>query len=150
MNKKSFTLVELLVVIAIISILAAGLLVGLGTARKKARDARRIADLRNVQNALEAYYAQNNQYPSATDWDGLESALRNAGITSQLPDDPLGGDHHYDYTDCDDQQRYVLHAQLEDPGNCPPNYSAPTTTNCSDSSISCDCESDGDFCISFR
>ena len=149
MNKKSFTLVELLVVIAIISILAAGLLVGLGTARKKARDARRIADLRNVQNALEAYYAQNNQYPAATDWNGLESALRNAGITSQLPDDPLST-QEYDYTDCDSQQRYILRAKLEDPThNCPPNYSAPTTTNCRDASF--DCPADCSWvCISFR
>lgn len=149
MNKKSFTLVELLVVIAIIAILATGLLVGLGTARKKARDARRIADLRNVQNALEAYYAQNNKYPQATDWESLESELKSAGITSQLPNDPLTG-QEYDYTDCDGQQRYILYAKLEDSKNCPANYSAPTTTGCSDTSISCDCENDGDFCISFR
>ena len=74
MSKKAFTLVELLVVVAIIAILASALLVGLGGARQKARDARRIADLRNVQSALEVYYARNNQYPAATDWSGLETA----------------------------------------------------------------------------
>ncbi|HDM31757.1 MAG TPA: type II secretion system protein [bacterium] len=150
MNKKSFTLVELLVVIAIIGILATGLLVGLGTARKKARDARRIADLRSVQSSLEAYYAQNNEYPAATSWEDLEDALKNAGIiTSQLPNDPLKG-WSYDYTDCDGKQRYIIRAQLEDPThNCPPNYSPPDTSGCSDPNF--DCPADCSWvCISFK
>ena len=150
MNKKSFTLVELLVVIAIISILAAGLLVGLGKARVKARDARRIADLRNVQSALEVYYAQNGAYPSSTSWSDLETALKNAGIISRLPRDPLEGHTQYDYTDCNNQQSYILYAKLEDSKNCPLNYSAPTTTNCSDTKISCDCKKDGNLCITIR
>ncbi len=149
MNKKSFTLVELLVVVAIISILAAGLLVGLGTARKKARDARRLADLRNVQSALEAYYAQNNEYPAATSWDDLEDALSNAGITSQLPNDPLKG-WSYDYTDCDSKQRYIIRAKLEDPThNCPPNYTPPSTAGCSDASFTCPADCSW-VCITFK
>jgi len=149
MSKKSFTLVELMVVVAIISILAAGLLVGLGGARKKARDSRRISDLRNVQAALEVYYSQNNKYPSATDWPSLQTALKNAGVTSRLPDDPISG-QHYDYTDCDSQQRYIIRAKLEDPThNCPPNYSPPDTTGCSDSSFSCPADCSW-VCISFK
>ena len=149
MSKKSFTLVELMVVVAIISILAAGLLVGLGGARKKARDSRRISDLRNVQAALEVYYSQNNKYPSATDWPSLEGKLKSAGITSRLPDDPISG-QHYDYTDCDSQQRYIIRAQLEDPThNCPPNYSPPDTAGCSDATFSCPADCSW-VCISFK
>lgn len=67
-NSKSkqggFTLIELLVVIAIIGILASVVLVSLNTARQKARDARRVADMRTIQLALSMYYDSNNKYPS--------------------------------------------------------------------------------------
>ncbi|MEK7078243.1 MAG: type II secretion system protein [Patescibacteria group bacterium] len=66
-NKKfssGFTLVELLVVIAIIGILASVVLVSLNSARGKARDARRIADLHQVTLALENYNDTNRNYPA--------------------------------------------------------------------------------------
>ena len=52
---RGFTLIELLVVIAIIGLLASIVLVSLSSARRKARDSRRIGDLRQVQLALELY-----------------------------------------------------------------------------------------------
>jgi prepilin-type N-terminal cleavage/methylation domain-containing protein len=67
MNRKSkgFTLIELLVVIAIIGILSAVVLVSLNSARAKSRDARRLADVRQIMTALELYYNDNNVYPAA-------------------------------------------------------------------------------------
>ena len=61
---RGFTLIELLVVIAIIGLLASIVLVSLSTARKKARDSRRVGDLRQVQLALELYADDNSgSYP---------------------------------------------------------------------------------------
>ena len=58
-NKKGFTLIELLVVIAIIGLLATIAVVALNSARTSSRDAKRIADVRQVQTGLELYY---NEY----------------------------------------------------------------------------------------
>ena len=66
-RQGGFTLIELLVVIAIIAVLAAVVLVALGNARTRARDARRVSDLNNVSLALEVYLDTTNSatYPAA-------------------------------------------------------------------------------------
>ena len=58
-------MIELLVVIAIIGLLAAIVLVSLNSARAKARDVKRAADLKNLTTALEMYYDKYNAYPVA-------------------------------------------------------------------------------------
>lgn len=62
--KRGFTLIELLVVIAVIGMLASIVLVSLGPARGKARDARRLSDLKQIQLALELYYDKYESYPN--------------------------------------------------------------------------------------
>ena len=71
-NPTGFTLIELLVVIAIIGVLATVVLVSVNSARKKSRDARRVADMRQIRIALEGFYDDHGYYPQAacgTGWD---------------------------------------------------------------------------------
>ncbi len=63
MNKKGFTLIELLVVVAIIAVLAAISVVALNNARARARDSKRLADIKQIQTALELYFLDNDEYP---------------------------------------------------------------------------------------
>jgi uncharacterized protein (TIGR02145 family)/prepilin-type N-terminal cleavage/methylation domain-containing protein len=63
-KKQAFTLIELLVVIAIIGILSTLAVVALQNARKNARDAKRIADIKQIQTALELYYNDVGEYPA--------------------------------------------------------------------------------------
>jgi type II secretion system protein G len=96
MNRsKGFTLIELLVVIAIIGLLASIILASLNTAREKGRDARRIADVKEIQLALELYYDANSTYPPVTvtlsatpSAQNIPSAQLVPTYISTLPQDP--------------------------------------------------------------
>ncbi|MEK7465163.1 MAG: type II secretion system protein [Patescibacteria group bacterium] len=76
-QNKGFTLIEMLIVVAIIGLLASVVVLGLGGARERSRDAKRAADIKQIQNGLEAAYINPAGYPTDS------SAI--AGVTMQGP-----------------------------------------------------------------
>lgn len=87
---RGFTLVELLVVIAIIGVLATLLLLQLNTARQKARDARRVADVNQVRSAMELFFDDTGTYPTSTNLGTFTySGKTLSDYLSKVPDDPL-------------------------------------------------------------
>lgn len=121
-SKKAYTLIEMLMVVAIIGVLASSILIGLGSARSKARDARRITDLKSTQTALELYYSKYGVYPSKTpgndeiwSWEELSEILTSDETDikiSKIPKDPTNNDE-YKYIYATDGQSYILGAKLE-------------------------------------
>jgi type IV pilus assembly protein PilA len=64
-NNKGFTLIELLIVVAIIGILAAIAIPQFSSYRAKAYNSAAQSDLKNFKTAMEAYFADNQKYPTA-------------------------------------------------------------------------------------
>jgi len=107
--RRGFTLVELLVVVAIISMLFSIIFINLRAARTRARDARRVANIKEIRNALALYNTGARAFPNCgaskvvigEGSDGcLSTSLADANSISVLPSDPLRGDTADPDTDC--------------------------------------------------
>lgn len=87
-KKKGFTLIEMLIVIVIIGILAAALIPRLSSARGRANDVARKADLSQIASALVVYQIDKGSFPT-TAWSlsNISWNLIGAGMSS-VPSDP--------------------------------------------------------------
>jgi type II secretion system protein G len=120
-KKRGFTLIELLVVMSIIGVLATIVLVSLNEARTKARDIRRIADIRQVTLALALYYDDFIEYPgvdecSADSWTTMLGLMQTYGYMTAVPLDPINVDpnvYMYGTDAVNNAQEYTLYARLE-------------------------------------
>lgn len=94
---SGFTLIELLVVIAIIGVLSTVVVVSVRSALSKARDAKRISDIHQLQVALQMYYNLHGYYPYYnSDGSGNLNLLVTDGLMSVIPKDPANGvPYHY-------------------------------------------------------
>jgi len=139
---------ELIVVMAILAIVTVGLYGNFTSSQKKGRDAQRKSDLRQIQNALEAYANDNNGlYPVSTSegkildisW-GSEFNDPDESTTiyiKVLPQDPKGIDYYYQVST--DYTKYQLYACLENEND--PDYHTDGY-----SGIDCDGCATGDLC----
>ncbi|MCD4762250.1 prepilin-type N-terminal cleavage/methylation domain-containing protein [bacterium] len=98
-NNKGFTLIELLVVIAIIGLLSTLAVVSLNNARIKARDARRLSDIKQTMTALEMYFTDNNDYPTGNTATAFGS-LETGGFMAAVPDNPTPNGLQYTFQAC--------------------------------------------------
>lgn len=136
---KGFTLVELLVVISIISLLSSVIFASLNSARAKARDAKRLADLNQIYLALQQYFDANGYLPTNASygevdpggWDYSSQGqflpfLQTGGFFSKVPVDPLnngtgdvfygGSGYSYAYHCYTSENSLALGARLEKSG----------------------------------
>lgn len=104
---SGFTLIELLVSIGIIALLTSFIVVGVSETRAKSRDAQRVADIKQLEIALEQYYSNNQEYP---DSDALNT-LATDGYVEEIATDPKTG-ADYDYNS--DNENYTLEATSDD------------------------------------
>lgn len=125
-NKKGFTLIELLVVIAIIGLLSTLAVVSLNNARGKARDARRVSDIKTIQTAMDLYKGDHaddlTTIAGSANWAALGTELVTY-LPAGMPKDPVATEV---YSLCFDGSRtnFVVGAILE---NSPAAPGIPTT-----------------------
>jgi prepilin-type N-terminal cleavage/methylation domain-containing protein len=124
-KNRGFTILELLIVLAIIGLLTGVLWAYVNSARGKGNDARRLADMQNIQKALEIYQNENRAYPgiAATAYVSGSgtcvstyaqiSTLLGTSFISKIPTDPRI-DRCYFYIPDSGNQGYKLFMQPED------------------------------------
>lgn len=126
-RKKGFTLIELLVVIAIVGVLSAIGLVALTGARGKARDAKRISDLRQYALSYQNFFDTQNP----TSFDTLCAVDTRVFSCTQITSffaGNIGPEDPGSTTGCEDDGPGGVHAGVAN--DCPDNGVAATRAPC--------------------
>lgn len=110
---RGFTLTELIIVISIIGFLAVIGLIYLRSQIYKGNDARRKADIKKIQNAVEEYEKDHDCYPLPS----LVSCKPGTNLNpyiSKVPCDPVtDASYYYDYEDSACPRWYRIYTKIE-------------------------------------
>lgn len=113
---RGFTLLELLVVIAIIGVLSTIAITTFPATQRRARDAKRKAEIKQYQTAMEIYSNKNNgNYPPYSGPIANPTYCSNAAVLNlpSCPEDPDAPTAQYQIIA--NNSDYVIWATLEDP-----------------------------------
>lgn len=109
-NKKAFSFMELLTTIIIIGIIISTATVSFKKIRENSRDTKRIADIKQIQSALELYYSDNGKYPETL---GSSISSGTKIYLEKVPEaitpvdgDCSAGENSYSYTTSDGNNNY--------------------------------------------
>jgi general secretion pathway protein G len=119
-NEKGFSMIEMMVVLIIIAVLMAGGIKFYLGYIENSRVTKAKAQISTMQAALDAYYAENAEYPNGADAATLESALINSGIKVETAEggakstlkqtDPWGKNYKYNVSG----DKYVVYTGKND------------------------------------
>ncbi|MFZ0890494.1 MAG: type II secretion system major pseudopilin GspG [Candidatus Binataceae bacterium] len=104
-NQAGFTLIEIMVVILILGLLATIVVQSLRGATDKAKRTKALADIHEIQTALDRYYLDNGFYPttdqglpalvSAPSGGRVPANYEDGGYVRRVPLDPWGNAYFY-------------------------------------------------------
>ncbi|GIW63092.1 MAG: hypothetical protein KatS3mg090_0918 [Patescibacteria group bacterium] len=146
-SEQGFSLLELMIVIILLGVLASLITNTFVNSLKKSRDARRKADIKEIKNAIEMFYADNNFYPTPTYLNFGSSFEYNGKVyMKKLPQD-VSSNCSYKYVLDNEGEFYLLstieNTQDESPGVSQNGYyvigSSSTKYDCSKSGASSSC-----------
>lgn len=110
----SFSLIEILIIVAILGVVVFLILVVVSVQLKKARDARRKADIEMLRKALDEYYDTFNYYPQTLPACDGSFKLGETNLISSVPCDPQTKKPYVYETDGKQYSAwYRLYAKLE-------------------------------------
>ncbi len=113
-NQKGSSMIEILAVLSTASIVIGGVSFNAGDFLSQARDAEKVANLKQMVNVLEMYYLDHDAYPSVAGDNRFENLVRQAGdYLNSTPNDK----EKYDYQSFNSGEDYIIKAVLENSDN---------------------------------
>ncbi len=116
-KKKGFTLIEMLIVIVIIGVLASALIPRLGSARWKANDVARKADLQQLATAIISYQIDQNAFPSGKAQILSSGTMATNLIKGGMASIPVGDATVYSGLDWASSSGYIYYPMKKNGGN---------------------------------
>lgn len=113
-SQKGASMIEMLAVLATATVVVGGVSFNASDFLNHARDAQRVANLKQIVNVLEVYYLDHDVYPSVEKGSRFDNLIYQLeSYLNSLPNDT----EKYDYYNFDSSQRYLLKVILENPDN---------------------------------